>query len=139
MMSDMIITRNPSQCRSHHQKMEKYRSTIEDIILSVTEKYQPGVFEDIKKRYTVFIKTLLQNSDKYVRLPTNNEKKRPMFKKVSSKGSKLSKKMGERIFEDDAIEQPEGEEFFDDQRENMVVKKAQKIIRTKGSYSEDEK
>jgi hypothetical protein len=39
MMSDMIITRNPSQCRSHHQKMEKYRSTITEIMSSVTEKY----------------------------------------------------------------------------------------------------
>ena len=59
MMSDMIITRNPSQCRSHHQKMEKYRSTIKDIISSVTEKYEPSVYEDIKEKYSVFIKTLL--------------------------------------------------------------------------------
>lgn len=59
MMSDMIITRNPSQCRSHHQKMEKYRNTIKDIISSVTEKYEPSVYEDIKEKYTVFIKTLL--------------------------------------------------------------------------------
>jgi hypothetical protein len=28
MMADMIITRNPSQCRSHHQKMEQHRKTI---------------------------------------------------------------------------------------------------------------
>ena len=59
MMSDMIITRNPSQCRSHHQKMEKHRKTIEDIIASVTEKYEPGVYEEIKSKYTIFIKTLL--------------------------------------------------------------------------------
>lgn len=59
MMSDMIITRNPSQCRSHHQKMEKYRTTIKDIIASVTEKYEPSVYEEIKEKYTIFIKTLL--------------------------------------------------------------------------------
>ena len=59
MMSDMIITRNPSQCRSHHQKMEKYRNTIRDIIASVTEKYEPSVYEEIKEKYTIFIKTLL--------------------------------------------------------------------------------
>ena len=35
MMSDMIITRNSNQCRSHHQKMEKFRETIPAIIASV--------------------------------------------------------------------------------------------------------
>lgn len=35
MMSDMIVTRNSNQCRSHHQKMEKYRNNIRDIINSV--------------------------------------------------------------------------------------------------------
>jgi len=43
----MIITRNPNQCRSHHQKMEKYRETISHIITSVTEKYEPRVFREI--------------------------------------------------------------------------------------------
>jgi hypothetical protein len=43
----MIITRNPNQCRSHHQKMEKNRETISDIIASVTEKYEPRVFREI--------------------------------------------------------------------------------------------
>ena len=39
MMADMIITRNSNQCRSHHQKMEKYRNSIPEIINSVAEKY----------------------------------------------------------------------------------------------------
>ena len=39
MMADMIATRNSNQCRSHHQKMEKYRGSIQEIINSVAEKY----------------------------------------------------------------------------------------------------
>jgi hypothetical protein len=31
----MIITRNANQCRSHHQKMEKFKSTIPEIILGM--------------------------------------------------------------------------------------------------------
>lgn len=57
MMSDMIKTRNFAQCRSHHQKMEKY--TIKEIISSTTEKHQPGFYEYIKEKYSVFIKDLL--------------------------------------------------------------------------------
>jgi hypothetical protein len=48
MMSDMIITRNSNQCRSHHQKMEKYRTTIPDIIASVAEKYEPRVYKELE-------------------------------------------------------------------------------------------
>jgi hypothetical protein len=74
MMSDMIITRNPSQCRSHHQKMEKYRSNIPDIIASVTHKYEPSVYTRIQEKYTLFIKALLENADKYVRTPIQEHK-----------------------------------------------------------------
>lgn len=35
MMSDMIVTRNSKQCRNHHQKMEKYRKSIPEIIATV--------------------------------------------------------------------------------------------------------
>jgi len=45
MMADMIITRNPSQCRSHHQKMEYHRKNIADIIAGVREKYEPSIYE----------------------------------------------------------------------------------------------
>ena len=85
MMSDMIITRNPSQCRSHHQKMEKYRSNVSEIISSVSDKYEPGVFEDIKKKYMVFIKTLLENLDKYIRITPPVVRKRESIKKELAK------------------------------------------------------
>lgn len=75
MMSDMIITRNASQCRSHHQKMEKYRANIDEIMASVTHKYEPSVYAHIQEKYTLFIKTLLENADKYVRAPTKEQNK----------------------------------------------------------------
>ncbi len=67
MMADMIITRTSNQCRSHHQKMEKFRSTIADIIASVAGKYEPGVYREMEQKYLVFIKVLLENSQKYTR------------------------------------------------------------------------
>lgn len=67
MMSDMIITRNSNQCRSHHQKMEKYRTTIPDIISSVAEKYEPSIYQELSNRYLVLVKMLLDNMDKYKR------------------------------------------------------------------------
>lgn len=59
MMSDMIVTRNSNQCRSHHQKMEKYRTTVPDIVASVAEKYEPSVYRELSQRYLALIKTLL--------------------------------------------------------------------------------
>jgi hypothetical protein len=47
MMSDMIVTRNSNQCRSHHQKMEKYRTTVPEIVASVAEKYEPSVYREL--------------------------------------------------------------------------------------------
>lgn len=47
MMSDVLLTRNAHQCRSHHQKMENYRKTIDNIIQSVAEKYEPNVFQEL--------------------------------------------------------------------------------------------
>ena len=76
MMSDMIITRNANQCRSHHQKMIKYRRTIFDIINSVAEKYQPTLFARLTQKYLVFIKNLLLNQTKYVRVFGEGEKVR---------------------------------------------------------------
>lgn len=40
-MADVILTRNANQCRSHHQKMEKYRHTIAEIVSSVSSTYGP--------------------------------------------------------------------------------------------------
>lgn len=37
------------------------------IISCVTSKIEPGAFKEIEVKYTCLIKTLLQNSDKYVR------------------------------------------------------------------------
>lgn len=71
MMADMIITRTSNQCRSHHQKMEKYRSTIADIIASVAGKYEPSVYREMEQKYLVFIKALLQNTHKYTRHPSS--------------------------------------------------------------------
>ena len=51
MISDIIITRNPYQCCSHDQKMEKHRSTIPEIISSVSAKYEPRVYKEIEERY----------------------------------------------------------------------------------------
>ena len=59
MMSDMIVTRNPNQCRSHHQKMERYGNGISEIIAVVAEKYEPRVFRDIEEKYLALIKNLL--------------------------------------------------------------------------------
>jgi hypothetical protein len=61
MMSDMIMTRNSNQCRNHHEKMEKYRNNIPQIIKSVAEKYDPVIFQEITSRYSILIKTLLYN------------------------------------------------------------------------------
>lgn len=67
MMADMILTRTSNQCRSHHQKMEKYRSNITDIIASVAEKYEPRVYKEMEEKYLVFVKVLLENLEKYTR------------------------------------------------------------------------
>ena len=66
-MADMILTRSPNQCRSHHQKMQKYRSNITDIIATVAEKYEPRVYKELEEKYLVFIKILLENRYKYTR------------------------------------------------------------------------
>jgi hypothetical protein len=67
MMADMILTRNSNQCRSHHQKMEKYRTTIPNIINSVAERYEPSVYTELNLKYRVLIKNLLQNGHMYER------------------------------------------------------------------------
>jgi hypothetical protein len=36
LMSKLIVTRNPDQCRSHHQKMMKYHNSIPEIISHIT-------------------------------------------------------------------------------------------------------
>ena len=48
--------------------MEKYRHTIPEIIASVADRYQPSVYDEIKQKYLVLIKVLLENKDKYVRI-----------------------------------------------------------------------
>ena len=45
------------------------------------EKYEPSDYEETREKYTVLIKTLLENSDKYVRLPTSTEKRKEKTKK----------------------------------------------------------
>jgi len=73
MMSDMIVTRNPNQCRSHHQKMEKSRNNIPEIISSISEKYEPTVLKEIQARYLILLKVLLENKEKYIKIPTSLE------------------------------------------------------------------
>jgi hypothetical protein len=75
MMSDMIVTRNPNQCRSHHQKMEKYRVTIDEIVASVSEKYEPSLYKQLENRYLALLKTLLDNPDKYLRTWNSDKNK----------------------------------------------------------------
>jgi hypothetical protein len=73
MMSDVLLTRNAHQCRSHHQKMENYRKTIDNIIQSVAEKYEPNVFQELVQKYSIFIKMILDNKDKYQRRKDRKE------------------------------------------------------------------
>lgn len=47
--------------------MEKYRTTIPDIISSVAEKYEPSIYQELSNRYLVLVKMLLDNMDKYKR------------------------------------------------------------------------
>ena len=67
MMADMIITRDSRQCRNHHFKMLKYRTSISLIIDSIACKHHPSTFHEISRQYFVFIKTLLYNQEKYIR------------------------------------------------------------------------
>lgn len=67
MMADMIITRDSRQCRNHHFKMLKYRTSITLIIDSIACKYNPSTFQQISRQYLVLIKTLLYNQEKYIR------------------------------------------------------------------------
>ena len=55
-MSKLITSRNPDQCRSHHQKMMKYHNSISEIIAHITmldkanlnNEYEDGLFHPIK-------------------------------------------------------------------------------------------
>lgn len=47
--------------------MEKYRSTIPEIISSVAEKYEPRVYKELEEKYLLLIKVLLENKEKYMR------------------------------------------------------------------------
>ena len=80
-MSDVLLTRNAHQCRSHHQKMENYRKTIDNIIQSVAEKYEPNVFQELVQKYSIFIKMILDNKDKYQR---GKDRKESQPKQVST-------------------------------------------------------
>lgn len=81
----MIITRNPNQCRSHHQKMEKYRTTIPDIISSVAERYEPRVYEEQSMKYLVNIKNILENQQKYIRTSSTQEEVKYFYTTFVSK------------------------------------------------------
>jgi hypothetical protein len=59
MMADMIVTRDANQCRSHHQKMLKYRDCITNIIDSIAERYEPSLFQKIVAQYQVNIQSLI--------------------------------------------------------------------------------
>lgn len=67
MMADMIITRDSRQCRNHHFKMLKYRTSITLIINSIACKHHPSTFQQISRQYFILIKTLLYNQEKYIR------------------------------------------------------------------------
>ena len=85
MMSDMIVTRNANQCRSHHQKMLKYNPDISDIIKMVAGKYEPSTFQEITSRYLLLVRGLLDNWDKYKRpasSPTSIAPKRPKSTRI---------------------------------------------------------
>lgn len=67
MMADMIITRDSRQCRNHHFKMLKYKTSIPLIIDSIACKYHPSTFQQISKQYCILIETLLYNQEIYIR------------------------------------------------------------------------
>lgn len=43
-MAIYIKTRNPYQCRSHHQKMEKEKFKVDSILVTTASKYHPRVY-----------------------------------------------------------------------------------------------
>ncbi len=43
---------------------------MQDIVTLISQKYNPGDFEEKKSRYMVFIKALLEDQDKYKRVST---------------------------------------------------------------------
>lgn len=49
MMADMIVTRDSRQCRNHHFKMQKYRTSIPLIIDSIACKCHPSIFQQISR------------------------------------------------------------------------------------------
>lgn len=46
LMSKLITSRNPDQCRSHHQKMMKYHHSIPEIIAHITELEKANPIND---------------------------------------------------------------------------------------------
>lgn len=61
---------------------------------SVTHKYEPSVYARIEEKYTLFIKTLLENADKYVRAPTKETKNNP--KEVTDTSSRKRSLRGKK-------------------------------------------
>lgn len=53
--------------------MEKYRSTIKEIIASVAEKYEPRVYREQEEKYMLLVKNILENQRKYIRTSSVNE------------------------------------------------------------------
>lgn len=62
--------------------MEKYRSTIPEIIASVSEKYEPSVYREHSHKYMTLIKGLLDNKEKYKRNIDNLDNPKKTNKKV---------------------------------------------------------
>lgn len=126
MMSDMIITRNPNQCRSHHQKMEKYRNTIKDIISSVAERYEPRLYQEQSQKYLVNIKNILENQGKYIRTTSANEEVKYFYTTFVSK---------KEITKRDKKDGKEGKEAKEVERVEVVEEKNKEDrIRTTDSY-----
>lgn len=125
MMSDMIITRNPNQCRSHHQKMEKYRTTIPDIISSVAERYEPRLYAEQSQKYLVNIKNILENQQKYIRTTSAHEEVKYFYTTFVSKKEtgRKERKEGKEV----QAKEVEREEVVED-------KNKEDRIRTTDSY-----
>lgn len=122
----MIITRNPNQCRSHHQKMEKYRTTIKDIISSVAERYEPRLYEEQSQKYLINIKNILENQGKYIRTTSANEEVKYFYTTF------VSKKETARRDKKDGRQGKEGKEV--ERVEVVEEKNKEDRIRTTDSY-----
>lgn len=94
--------------------MEKYRTTIPDIISSVAERYEPRVYEEQSQKYLVNIKNILENQGKYIRTSPAQEEVKYIYTTFVSK-MEITKK--------DKKDGKEGREEKEEQRAEAVEEK----------------